>query len=46
MTFELRKHQQELDDCLARHVSGEAKIPGVLLDVTPGGGKSLLPILA
>ena len=46
MDFGLRKHQQELDDCLAGHVSGEAPIPGVLLDVTPGGGKSLLPILA
>ena len=46
MSFNLRKHQIETDDFLKRHISGEQKIPGLLLEVTPGGGKSFIPLIA
>jgi len=41
----LRKHQSETKEIVSRVASG-AKIRRVILKVTPGGGKSLIPILA
>lgn len=41
----LRKHQKEFTEVVRRIIAGEA-IRRIVVDVTPGGGKSLLPVLA
>jgi len=40
-----RKHQQEADD-LFKKISAGSMIDRVFVSVTPGGGKSLLPVIA
>lgn len=44
--MKLRKHQQECVDYFASVAAGQEQLKSVLMDVTPGGGKSLIPLLA
>jgi superfamily II DNA or RNA helicase len=39
----LRRHQQELADTLDRIVANELEVSSIIMRVTPGGGKSMLP---
>ena len=39
----LRRHQQELADTLDRIVANELEVSRIIMRVTPGGGKSMLP---
>jgi superfamily II DNA or RNA helicase len=41
----LRKHQQELDD-LCKEILAGSPSTRIIIGVTPGGGKSLLPVIA
>src|ERR1700712_5212820 len=41
----LRRHQQEILDIARRIKSGEARYKSIVAQVTPGGGKSLLPVI-
>ena len=43
--MELRKHQKEFKDIIANIIKGSG-IKTIYVHVTPGGGKSMLPILA
>ena len=42
----LRSHQQQLAGVIEAVVSGQAEARDILAAVTPGGGKSLLPVIA
>ena len=42
----LRSHQRQLAEVMAALVSGKTEVRDILAAVTPGGGKSLLPVLA
>ena len=45
-SFQLRSHQQEMQKIARRLATGDDGIEKIICDVTPGGGKSLLPIIA
>src|SRR3954471_21713248 len=42
----LRSHQQQLAGVIDAIVSGQTEARDILAAVTPGGGKSLLPVIA
>ncbi|QKE89213.1 DEAD/DEAH box helicase family protein [Lichenicola cladoniae] len=42
----LRTHQQRLANLVAAMAAGETTARDILAAVTPGGGKSLLPVIA
>ena len=44
--FKLRTHQQEMQKIARRLATGDDGITTIISHVTPGGGKSLLPIIA
>ena len=46
MSRPLRRHQRVIDRLMHAIVAGETPVRDVLAAVTPGGGKSLLPIIA
>jgi hypothetical protein len=46
MTRQLRTHQQALDDIVCAIATGASPVRDILAAVTPGGGKSLLPVIA
>ncbi len=46
MTRRLRSHQQRLAGVVEAIATGEAEARDILAAVTPGGGKSLLPVIA
>ena len=41
----LRRHQKEILDIARRIKSGEARYKSIVAQVTPGGGKSVLPVI-
>src|SRR3954465_9010550 len=46
MIRHLRSHQQALDTIVCGIAPGESPVRDILAAVTPGGGKSLLPVIA
>src|SRR5687768_11520448 len=46
MIRQLRTHQQALDTIVCAIADGESPVRDILAAVTPGGGKSLLPVIA
>jgi hypothetical protein len=46
MIRHLRTHQQALDTIVCAIADGESPVRDILAAVTPGGGKSLLPVIA
>ena len=42
----LRSHQQQLLAVVSAIASGDTEVRDILAAVTPGGGKSLLPVIA
>src|SRR3954451_10096131 len=46
MIRHLRTHQQALDTIVRAITTGESPVRDILAAVTPGGGKSLLPVIA
>src|SRR5919112_5002909 len=46
MIRHLRTHQQALDTIVCGIAAGESPVRDILAAVTPGGGKSLLPVIA
>ena len=46
MIRQLRTHQQALDTIVCGIATGESPVRDILAAVTPGGGKSLLPVIA
>src|SRR3954465_8884583 len=46
MIRHLRTHQQALDTIVRAIAAGESPVRDILAAVTPGGGKSLLPVIA
>src|SRR5512147_2262115 len=46
MSRPLRRHQRVIDRLMYAIAAGEAPVRDVLAAVTPGGGKSLLPVIA
>ena len=46
MIRQLRTHQQALDTIVSAIATGESPVRDILAAVTPGGGKSLLPVIA
>jgi superfamily II DNA or RNA helicase len=46
MTTKLRIHQRQVDAVMRAIAGGETEVRDILAAVTPGGGKSLLPVLS
>ena|SRR3712207_4095976 len=46
MIRHLRTHQQALDTIVCGIAAGESPVRDILAAMTPGGGKSLLPVIA
>jgi len=46
MSRPLRRHQRVIDRLMQAIAAGETPVRDVLAAVTPGGGKSLLPVIA
>lgn len=46
MTRHLRTHQRALDSVVRAIAAGDSPVRDILAAVTPGGGKSLLPVIA